>query len=215
MRDGEIRSRSDPARPGQTTAATKAAMATSRIPAPAQLMARMRASFVRRAWLQNAFGEMPDRLAAQSVSRLNANRVERPEIRFRDPQQRAPADPAGERDDEQNQRRADPANSSARTKTPPTQAVAMSGARPRMTAGATIDASHASRSFVRLISASRPAGDRQQRLLLRARGVVLDVAVARIEDRPLALGPGRSSLEGETSGPRVGSDEGFPTAFAP
>ena len=48
-----------------------------------------------------------------------------------------------------------PVNSTTLAKTSPTHAVATSGARPSIAAGRTIDAAHAMRSFVRLISARR------------------------------------------------------------
>ena len=51
---------------------------------------------------------MADRLAAERVSRLNPKGVERPEILLGGAKQRAPAEPARERDAEQHQRGADP-----------------------------------------------------------------------------------------------------------
>ena len=56
---------------------------------------------------ESALRQMADRLAAQGVSRLNAKRVERPEIRLGDPKQRSPAEPADEDDREQHEPRAD------------------------------------------------------------------------------------------------------------
>ncbi len=58
--------------------------------------------------LQGSLREMPDRLAAQGVSRLNAKRVERPEIGLCDAKQGPPAEPAHSDNREKQERGAEP-----------------------------------------------------------------------------------------------------------
>ena len=107
MRDRKIRGRSDPSRRGpnegrdqrreggeKNTGAGAAHRPQARQLRPA-------------AGLEGSLREMPDRLTAQSVSRLNAKRVERPEIRFRDAKQWTPAEPARGDDSEKHKRGAD------------------------------------------------------------------------------------------------------------
>src|SRR5580692_6541892 len=100
MRNGEISGRSDPPRVrpcnacdqhryyGEQESGSRAASC----PRARQLRTA--------AWLQGSLREMPDRLTAQGVSRLNAKRVERPEIRFRDAKQGPPSEPPRGDDDE-------------------------------------------------------------------------------------------------------------------
>ena len=107
MRDREIRGRSDPPGRGPNKGRDQRrddGEKNSGAGAAHGPHARKLRSAAR---LQGSFREMADRLAAQGVSRLNAKRVERPEIRFRDAKQWAPAEPTCGDDSEKQKRGAE------------------------------------------------------------------------------------------------------------
>ena len=164
---------------------------------------------------QRPLREMADRLAAERVSRLDPERVERPEILLGRAKQRAPAEPARKRHAEQHQRGANSGQFEDADKRRRQPRRSRSAAlRPRSPPAARSRRSR--RAELRQADlGEKAAGDRQKRLLLRARGVVLGVAVARIEDRPCWIG--RAALEARTwaleemtSGARMGLAANFP-----
>ena len=130
---------------------------------------------------------MTDRLAAQGVSRLNAKRVERPEIGFRDAKQGTPAEPAYGDDSEKQKRGAEPVQfqDSGEDAADPRRHDERREAQDRRRQHDRHNPRQ--QEFRQADLGEQAAGDRQKRLLLRARDVVLRVAVARIEDRPLAI----------------------------
>ena len=85
----------------------------------------------------------------------------------------------------------------------------MSGAIPKIAAGSQDRYDPRERELRQADLGQKAAGDRQKRLLLWARGVVLGVAVARIEDRPRWIG--RAALEPGLGarGNDVGRSHGF------
>ena len=108
MRDGEIRRRSDPPCRGPNKSRDQrrdGGEKNSGAGAAHRPHARQLRSA---AWPEGSFRQMPDRLAAQGVSRLNAKRIERPEVGFRDAKQWTPAEPACGDDSEKQKRGADP-----------------------------------------------------------------------------------------------------------
>ncbi len=213
----KIRGRSDPPRRGPGNARDKRRDGREQDAGPGAAHRPHARKLRSPAWPQGPFRKMPDGLAAKRISRLNAKRVERPEIGFRNAKQWTPAEPACGDDAEQQKRGAESVQFQEREKTPPTHAVAMSGASPRIAAGSTIDAIHASRSFVRLISARRlPAMARSDFCF------GLETSSSASPSRGSRIGrPGsrRSSpgfaLEGKRSGARMASVEDFPTASSP
>src|SRR3984885_12322854 len=107
MRDRKIRSRSDPARMRPNKSGNQRrdeGKKNSGAGAASRPHARQLCSA---AQLEGSLRQMPDRLTAQDVSRLNAKRVERPEIRFRNAKQGPPSEPAQGDDDEEQKRGAE------------------------------------------------------------------------------------------------------------
>ncbi len=213
---GTARSDADPTQlvAGQTMDVTSAAITASRIPAPAQLMARIRASSAPRRGLKapsarcriasrhKAYpGCTPSALSDQKLASAMRNSGRQPNQPARATASRMSPAPK-------------PYSSRILEKRPLNHAVATSGARPRIAAGNRIDAVHASKSFVRLISAKRlPAIARSDFCF------GLDASSSASPSRGSRIGPaGRSSrrsssaLGGEASGAGMASDENFPTA---
>ena len=134
-------------------------------------------------WLQRSLGQMADRLAAQGVSRLNPQGVERPEIRFRRAQQRPPADPARAGDSEKDDRGADPvqfqqsredvADPCRRDQRRETQDRRRKDDRRRP----------CQQELGQADLGQKAAGDRHERLLLGTRRVVFRVTVAGVDER--------------------------------
>ena len=107
VRGRKIRGRSDPPRRGPDDARDKRRDGGEQ-DAGAGAAHRPHARELRSAaWPQGPFRKMADGLAAKRISRLNAKRVERPEIGFRNAKQRTPAEPARGDDAEQHKRGAE------------------------------------------------------------------------------------------------------------
>ena len=104
MRDREIRGRSDPPRrrpdEGSDDASDGGEQDSGAGAAHRPHTRKLRSPV----WPEGSFREMADRLAAQGVSGLNRERIERPEIRLRDAKQRAPAEPPCGDDSEKHKR---------------------------------------------------------------------------------------------------------------
>ena len=188
-RCGTMRSEADPIHrvAGQAMLATSAATAARRIPAAAQLMARMRDELGSPARVRKSLRQMADRLAAQGVARLNAKRVQRPEIRLGDAKQRAPAEPADEDDREQHEPRAESVEFQHSGKNVPDPCRRDKRREPQDRRRQHDRRHPREQEFRQADFGEQAAGDRQKRLLLRARNVVLGVSVARVEDRPPAI----------------------------
>ena len=185
MRDGEIRGRSDPPRrrpnddrdQGRDGGEEDSGAGAAHRPHARELGAAP--------CLQRSLRQMPDRLAAQGVSRLNAKALSAQKFASATRNKRPPADPARADDREKHEsRRRMPYNSSNLEKTPPTHAVATER-REAQDRRRQHDRRRPRDEELRQADLRQEAaGDREQRLLLRARGVVLGVSVARIDDRP-------------------------------
>ncbi len=204
MRNREIRGRSDPPRPrpdeGRDQASDNGEKHSGAGAAQGPHARKLRSAV----GAEGSLREMPDRLAAQGISRLNAKRVERPEILLGRAEQRTPAEPARKRHAEQHERGADSGQFEK-----PGKDVANPCRRHQRRYSQNRRRRHDRRDpreheFRQADLGQEAAGDREQRLLLRARGVVFGVAVARIEDRApgnrrAALKPG-SGARGEDVG---------------
>ena len=212
---GEARSEADPIHcvAGQTMIATRAAITARRIPAPAQLDRAHPREFGAALWLERSLGQMADRLAAQGVSGLNSQGVERPEIRFRRAKQRPPADPTHAGDSQKDNRGADAVQFQQSGQDVADPCRRDQGARPRIAAGSTIDATQAIRSLVRLISARRLPAIASSDFCLGL-DASSSASPSRGSSRRLAGSrPGRcgpdSALEGITAGARMASGGEF------
>ena len=76
--------------------------------AAAELIARKRARVaVPASALQHALGHIAQRLAAERIDRLDRQRIKRPEIDLRHPQQRPPSDPSQGDDGQKDKNRAE------------------------------------------------------------------------------------------------------------
>src|ERR1700722_7532990 len=130
---------------------------------------------------------MADRLAAQSVSRLNAKRIERPEVGLSNAKQGTPAEPAYGDDSEKQKRGAEPVQfqDAGEDAPDPRRHDERRKAQDRRRRHDRDDPRQ--QQFRQADFGQEAAGNRQKRLLLRARDVVLRVAIAWIEDRPLAI----------------------------
>ena len=185
MRDYKIRGRSDPPSRGPDEGcdyASDGREKDSRAGAAHRPHTRKLRSA---AWLEGSFRQMADRLAAQGVSRLNRERIKRPEIRFSDSKQWTPAEPARGDDSEKQKRGADSVQfqDSGKDAADPRRHDKRREAEDRRRQH---DRRNPCEQKLRQADLGQEAaGDRQKRFLLRARDVVLGVTVARIEDRPL------------------------------
>ena len=147
---------------------------------------------------------MPDRLAAQGVSGLHAKRVERPEIRFRNAKQGTPAEPARGDDREKQKRGAESVQfqDSGKDAADPRRHDERREPQDRRRQH---DRRNPCEQELRQADLGEQAsGDRQKRLLLRARDVVLGVAIARIEDRSRPNGLAALELGLSARGRNVG-----------
>ena len=154
------------------------------MPAPAEVAAR---SPARPAAVgvpaEYQFREMAQRLAAKRVAGLDGQRVERPEIGLCDPKQRPPSEPSERDDRNQHQRRADPRQF---------QNVFGYGREPGRRHQRREAKQHrrqqqrdgpGEQQFRQADFNQQTAGDRQQRSLSGAGGVVLNVALAWIDQQ--------------------------------
>src|SRR5664279_4788021 len=107
MGDRKIRGRSDPPRRRPSNARDQRRDGGEKNPGVGAAHRPQARKLCPAAGLEGSLREMPHRLAAQGVSRLNAKRVERPEIRLRDAKQRTPTEPARGDDSEKQKRRAE------------------------------------------------------------------------------------------------------------
>ena len=215
MRDGEISGRSDPARGGQTTAATSAATSARSIPARRSSRPRTR-QLCSAARLEGSLRQMPDRLTAQGIFRLNAKRVERPEIRFCNAKQGPPSSnhPAATMTSSRSAR-AHAIQLYDWENTPPTHAVTMSGARPRIARPVhhrrnprerSLSGRSGYQALPRSPATTSASGSRRR----------LSIAIARIEDRPRPpVGALSESSNAPLEGENVGRSHGVGGAILP
>ena len=210
---GEARSATVPIQrvAGHAASATSAATAKRSSPAPAQLIARRRASDAPLRRFSDRSVRCLQRLAPERVSGLDGERVQRPEVCFRQAEQWAPTDPGDRQEGDEGDRGADP-----RRLGEPVRGLADPAAEhERREAEQDGGQEHRRRpgedKLRQADLGNEAAGDGEKRALLRGGAVVLHVAEARIEKRLRAFWPTAAALCldcGKVHGARAGSWNG-------
>ena len=164
--------------------ATRAAQPQTMMPAPAELAARNRArpagGGVPREY---PLRQMAQRLAAKYITWLDGERVERPEVDLGDPQQRPPSDPSQR--DESDQYQYQCGADFRQRQNVPRHLGEPCGRHQRREAEQDRRQQQRDRpgeqQFRQTDFDQQTSGDREQRPLSGARGVVLDIALTRID----------------------------------
>ena len=152
---------------------------------------------------QQSIGKVAESFAADDIGRLHGERVQRPEAFFGEPQQRPAGKPAGRQDRQQQQRRPEFAEQADRLGPRDAEPDRHQQWRRSEQQAREADQQHpGDRQLGEADLRQQAARQREQRTPLGARRVVLDVAVARIDDRRHPSPPawrGRSKRFGRRS----------------
>ena len=125
---------------------------------------------------------MPNGFPPKGVAGLDRERIQRPEVCFGEPKQRAPAEPGDHERRNTTSAAPTPVASARRPEASLIQAVRISGEAPSSTAGTNIWTNQLNSELRDADLGQKAARDGEQRALLRRGMVILKIAEARVEN---------------------------------